>query len=85
VSRKFSPAEKNVILKQLYAVEPVRRSMILQLATALTTDAKDDERDTEVLAVLHYYTVTPRAVRKDWAELVGGDAGDAPEGVLPKK
>ena len=78
--KDFTTAEKNVILKQLYALEPVRRSMILELVTALTSDSSEQERETEALAVMHYYTVTPRALKRDWLEVVGGDMGDHGEG-----
>lgn len=83
--KKFDRAEQAEILKQAYALPVEKRTMVLQLVNILTEDADPEDRADEALAVMHYYTITPRALRRDWLEYANGSTGSFDEPEEPTK
>jgi hypothetical protein len=83
--KRFNSKEQAAILKAAYALPVERRSMVLQLVATLTDDADPEDRTDEALAIMHYYTITPRALRRDWQQYTNGNIDELDEPELDKK
>ena len=72
MTQRFSEKQKARILTDLLNKSTDTRQQIVRLVDSLTDDAEPAERETEALALIHFYCEKPRQLKLDYNRYYAG-------------